>query len=114
MRDKNEEGERKNEITSLGGGIDAAPISFSTALMLLRKTGSFPFVPPPPPVRYAPLVTEHVSLHSKSLCKNMARASGGANNMRPLSFGGGVGWGGGTNGKDPKNVLNRTPHFVKS
>ena len=27
--------------------------------------------PPPPPV------TEHVPLHSKSLCKNMARASGG-------------------------------------
>ena len=30
-----------------------------------------------PPVRYAPPVTEHVSLHSKSLCKNIARASGG-------------------------------------
>ena len=28
--------------------------------------GSFPFVPPPP-VRYAPPVTKHVSLHSKSL-----------------------------------------------
>ena len=27
----------------------------------------------------------------------MARASGGANNMQPLS------WGGGTNGKDPKS-----------
>ena len=32
-------------------------------------------------------VTEHVSLHSKSLCKNMARASGGANNMQPLIWG---------------------------
>ena len=30
---------------------------------------SFPFVLP---VRYAPPVTEHVSLHSKSSCKNMA------------------------------------------
>ena len=30
---------------------------------------SFSFVPPPPP-------PEHVSLHSKSLCQNMARASG--------------------------------------
>ena len=37
--------------------------------------GSFPFVPP----QYVMLlpVTEHVSLHSKSLCKNIARASGG-------------------------------------
>ena len=40
--------------------------------------GSFPFVPPPPP-QYVmrPPVTEHVPLHSKSLCKNIARASGG-------------------------------------
>ena len=37
--------------------------------------GSFSFVPPP--VRYAPEVTEHVRLHSKSSCKNMARLSGG-------------------------------------
>ena len=27
--------------------------------------------PPPPQVRYAPPVTEHVSLHGKSICKNM-------------------------------------------
>ena len=47
-------------------------------------------MPPPPPV------TEHVPLKSKSLCKNMARASGGANNMRPLSWGEG-----GTNVTDP-------------
>ena len=49
--------------------------------------GSFPFVPPQyvklPPIR------EHVLLHSKSLCKDMASASGGANNMHPLSWGGG-------------------------
>ena len=39
-----------------------------------------------PPVRYARPVTEHVSLRVKSLCKNMARASGGgANIVRPLS-----------------------------
>ena len=53
-----------------------------------KLLGSFPFVPPPP-VRYAtppPPVTEHVSLHGISLCKNIARASGGANNMRPLSW----------------------------
>ena len=40
-----------------------------------------------------PPVTEHVPLHSKSLCKNIARASGGgggANNMHPLSWGGGA------------------------
>ena len=32
---------------------------------------------PPLPVHFAPPVTDHVSLHSKSLYKNMARASGG-------------------------------------
>ena len=46
--------------------------------------GSLPFVPP---VRYARPVTEHVPLHSKSLCKNMERGSGGANN-KILSWGG--------------------------
>ena len=39
--------------------------------------------------------TEHVPLHGKSECKNMASASegggGGANNMHPLSWGGGGG-----------------------
>ena len=54
----------------------------------LKDCGAFTFVPPstlctPPP----PPVTEHVSLHSKSLCKNMVRACGGANNMRALSWG---------------------------
>ena len=58
--------------------------------------GSFPFVPP---VRYAPPVTEHVPLHSKSVGKDMERASGGANNMHPLS------WGGGGHGKDPRIAL---------
>ena len=53
--------------------------------------GYFPFVPqsPPPRPQYVPTpVTEHVSLHSKSLCKNVARASGGGNNLHPLSGGG--------------------------
>ena len=36
-----------------------------------------------------PSITEHVSLHGKSICKNTARASGGANNMQPLSWRGG-------------------------
>ena len=48
-----------------------------------------------------PPVTEHVSIHGKSLCKNMARASGGANNMHPLN------WGGSTNGKDAQILLKR-------
>ena len=43
--------------------------------------------PPHPPVCYDAPVAEHVPLHSKSLCKNMARASGVANNMHPLSWG---------------------------
>ena len=42
---------------------------------------------PPPPVRWAPPVTEHVPLQTESLCQNMARASGDANNMLPLSWG---------------------------
>ena len=37
--------------------------------------GSFPFVPPQYVMR--PPVTKHVPLHSKSLCKYIARASGG-------------------------------------
>ena len=55
--------------------------------------GSFLFVPP----QYVmiPPVTEHVTLHIKSLCTNMVLASGGANNMRLLS------WWGSRNGKDP-------------
>ena len=42
--------------------------------------GSFPFA-----YVMRPPLTEHVPLHSKSLCKNMARASGGAHNMHSLS-----------------------------
>ena len=39
-----------------------------------------------------PPVTEHVPLHSKSLCKNMARefGGGGGGYMHPLSFGRGA------------------------
>ena len=61
------------------------------AMYSVSHRGSFPFVPP----QYVmlPPVTEHVSLHSKSLCKNIARL-GVANNMHPVSWGG-------TNGKDP-------------
>ena len=62
--------------------------------------------PPPPPIRYAPppppppsvvstLWTPppppvNVPLQSKSLCKNMSRAPGGANIIQPLSWGGGA------------------------
>ena len=47
--------------------------------LALRKENRdlFRLCPPPPPVLYAPPVTEHVELHIKSLCKNMTRASGG-------------------------------------
>ena len=46
------------------------------------------------PVRYAPPITEHVPLNSKTLCKNIARAvggggGGGANNMHPVNVRGG-------------------------
>ena len=53
--------------------------------------------PPPPPsqLHFGHPATEHMSLHSKSLYKNMARASVDEINMRPLSPRGG------TNGKVP-------------
>ena len=59
--------------------------------LITKEVGSFLFVqpPPPPPVRYAPPGTHYVSLPSKSLTKNMALPSEGANNMHPLSYGGG-------------------------
>ena len=44
-----------------------------------------------------PPITKHVSLHGKSLCKYIARASGGANNMHPLNWG--------TKGNDPTGEL---------
>ena len=54
-----------------------AMIEFAFASNIGEKNlGSFTS-PPPTPVRYAPPVTEHVPLYSKS-CKNMARASGDA------------------------------------
>ena len=43
-----------------------------------NESDLFRFCPPPPQyVMSLPPITQHVSLHSKSLCKNMARASGG-------------------------------------
>ena len=52
---------------------EGSDISFAFCIVFLDQF----HLCPPPPVRYAPPVTEHVSLNSKSLCKNMARASGG-------------------------------------
>ena len=45
----------------------------------------FPLCHPPPP---PPPVTEHVPLHSKLLCKQIARVSGGCKYILPLSPGG--------------------------
>ena len=56
----------------------------------------------PPQYVMHPPVIEHVSLHSKPLYKNMA-ASGGVNNMHPLSWGGG---GGGHKQKRSKDLEN--------
>ena len=39
------------------------------------------------PLFYRPPLTEHMPLHGKSLCKDMARASGGAKKIHPLSLG---------------------------
>ena len=54
-----------------------------------------------------PPVTENVSLHRKSPCKNNARKSGGANNMHPLSGGGG---GGAQTEKIPNFFVDYEPH----
>ena len=53
-----------------------APTNNQVTDRVIKKFGSFPFVPPPQ-VRYAPPVTEHVPLNSKSLFENMARVFGG-------------------------------------
>ena len=63
---------------------------------------------PPPPVRYAPPVTEHVPLHSKSLCKNMACASERCKYYAPAKLGGG-----GTNGKDPAFIYENKKRGLK-
>ena len=55
---------------------------------------SFSVCAPPPPPPPPPQVIEHVPLHKKLSCSNMACASRGANYMRPLSWRG-------TKGKDP-------------
>ena len=65
--------------------FESAEIFFQAARVFIDfdkesivKSDLFPFVPPPPPPQYdmLPPITEHVSLHVKSLCKNMASASG--------------------------------------
>ena len=53
----------------------------------LNENGIFS-VCAPPYGKHLP-VTEHVPLHSKSLCKIIARVAGGANNLHPQSWGGG-------------------------
>ena len=53
-------------------------------IVLLMVFGSFSFVPPPQYVMRPPF-KEHVSLHAKSLCKNMACASGGGGHKRKRS-----------------------------
>ena len=45
-------------------------------------------LPPPPPRVMNPSLTEHVLLHSKVLCKNMALASGGFKYYAPIKGGG--------------------------
>ena len=51
-------------------------MSFGLCLFTTIKYLNFGCFPSVPPVRYGHPDTEQVSLHSKSLCKNMARASG--------------------------------------
>ena len=55
-----------------------------------------------PPVHYAPPITEHVSLHVKSIFKHIARVSGGCNNNKHA-----VSWGEGATRKDPPCLSGR-------
>ena len=60
-----------------GSANDSRKMCFTSMTNLFHtytNFGSFPFAPP---VRYTLPVTENVPLNSKSLCKNMAHASGG-------------------------------------
>ena len=75
----------KNLITLSTSAFEFDSFSISITTMW----GYFLFLPPPSTL--CSPVTDHVLLHSKSLRKNMARASGGPNNMHPLSGGGGGG-----------------------
>ena len=86
--------QQRNRITN---AIKQRKALLTKEMITEAEIGSFPFVPPPPP-QYVmlPQVTEHVSLHSKSLCKNIARSSGGCKQYAPTKLGG-------TNGKDPRN-----------
>ena len=63
-------------------------INFSSLLALFRVRPHalfLKYVMHPTPLSPPP-ISEQAPLHSKSLCINMARASGGANNMQPLSW----------------------------
>ena len=67
-----------------------AKCPFSVLFMQLAYSDNFGiFSVCAPQYVMQPPITEHASLHSKSLCKSMARARGGgrsANNMRPLNW----------------------------
>ena len=53
-------------------------------------------------MRFAPLITEHESLNTASICKNLARASGGCKEYAPTELGGG----GGGVGAQTEKILN--------
>ena len=73
-------------LTNLPQNIDRQVEKINTSVILnfsknkskLLFTGLFPYL-------MLSQITEHSSLQSKSLGKNIARASGGANNLHPLS-----------------------------
>ena len=70
------------------GNLISDKLNALSANIRIEYKDIFRLCPPPPP-QYVmhPPVTEQVSLNGKSLCENMARASGGANIMHPLSWG---------------------------
>ena len=76
--------DRSSDRFSFGGTMCGVP-GHKACCLIDKISGSFPFVPPQYDMR--PPVTDHVSLHRKSLCKMWHVRLGGANNMRLISWG---------------------------
>ena len=79
----------KTSLSQLQNLFNKGLDSFGKIGFMNTIVGAFHFVPPPPPHVMRPPAREHVSFHSNSLCKDMARAFGGCKKYAPTKLGGG-------------------------